>query len=110
MIPVSKQTASIDQDPRAVVIKEALEKQEAAKVKKEELLKEAIEKLANLNVIENLMEVYNGGRSQEQVFGEIKSDFQGFFKSIAEQEQAIKEASETIAAKFGDFKELKATA
>ena len=39
---------------------------------KEELLKEAVEKLANLNVIEQLMEVYNGGKSQEQVFGEIK--------------------------------------
>ena len=58
MMPVSEQRNDLAQRPPALAIKSALDEIEAAKVRKEENIKEAVEILANLNLHEELMAVH----------------------------------------------------
>ena len=60
MIPKSGSADEIASRPCSVAIKTALDNIEKAKVKKEELVNEAVMKLSNLNAVEALMTVHNG--------------------------------------------------
>lgn len=110
MMPVSESALALEQKPPALAIKTALDAIEAAKSKKEDLLREAVENLANLNMVEELMEIHLGKKQKEEVFTAKKNEFHEIFKSIAEQEQAIKKANEEIQKNFGDFTNLKKSA
>jgi len=52
MMPVSESSADLAQRPVSQAIKQALTNIEHAKTKKDDLLKDIVEKLANLNMIE----------------------------------------------------------
>jgi hypothetical protein len=60
MMPKSVSAEEIASRPCAVAIKAALDNFEKAKLKKEELVNEAVMKLSNLNSIEALMAVHQG--------------------------------------------------
>ena len=109
-MPVSESAQALEQRPPAVAIKGALDTIEAAKTRKEELLREAVEKLANLNMIEELMEVHLGKKQKEEILTAKKAEFNELFKGIAEQEQEIKKANEAIQKSFTEFSNLKKSA
>lgn len=58
MMPVSETAQNLSQQPVSVAIKQALDNIDACRKKKEEILKEVVETLANMNIIEELMEVH----------------------------------------------------
>jgi|TARA_B110000305_G_C19306608_1_gene571884 vacuolar-type H+-ATPase subunit H len=54
--------------PVSKAIKQALDNIEGAKTKKTELLSEAVTNLANLNMVEHLMQVHTGKKTKDAVF------------------------------------------
>ena len=60
MMPECDSIKDIAQRPISLAIKSALDNIELAKKKKDDILKECVDKLANMNIIEELMEVHNG--------------------------------------------------
>ena len=60
MMPVSETAATIAQQPPAMAIKQALDNIDSAKLKKDDILREAVEKLANMNILDELMLVHSG--------------------------------------------------
>lgn len=58
LIPKSNAGEGIQQAPSALAIKNALDTIESAKVKKTEILAEAVQRLANLNLTEDLVQVH----------------------------------------------------
>lgn len=60
MMPVSETASQIAEMPPSVAIKQALSNIDAAKKRKEEIIKDIVEQLANLNIIDELMEVHQG--------------------------------------------------
>jgi len=59
-MPVSETATSIAQKPVSLAIKQALGNIEGAKTKKDEILRECVEMLANLNMVNELLEVHQG--------------------------------------------------
>ena len=84
MMPVSESGSELSQRPVSVAIKQALENIEASKVKKEDILRETVESLANLTMIEELMAVHQGQKSKDDVFNAKKTEFNEKFSKIAE--------------------------
>lgn len=84
MIPVSETAANIASQPCSVAIKQALDNITNSKTKKDEIMKEIVDKLANLNLIEQLMEVHTGKKSKEEVFSGQKEIFNIEFQRIQE--------------------------
>lgn len=60
MIPASDSANEISEQPCSMAIKQALDNIDSAKTKQEEINREAVENLANMNVQEALMEVHQG--------------------------------------------------
>jgi hypothetical protein len=60
MIPKSNFGEGIQQAPSAMAIKNALDTIEAAKQRKLEILADAVQRLANLNMTEDLVQVHQG--------------------------------------------------
>ena len=75
MMPSSESRDALAQRPCALAIKKSLETIEAAKLKKEELIRQAVENLANLNMIEELMEVHQGQKQKDGIFSSKKEEF-----------------------------------
>lgn len=68
MMPQSDVGSDAAQRPCSVNLKQALDNIDQAKSRKEEIIKEIVDKLANLNMIEELMEVHQKTKSKDQVF------------------------------------------
>lgn len=67
-IPASTVVTDVSAMPAAVAIRQALDNHEAAKGKRDAALKEAVENLSNLNMVEQLLAVHQGQGSKDQVF------------------------------------------
>lgn len=107
MMPQSESGSEAAQRPCSINLKQALDNIEAAKVRKEEIIKEVVDKLANLNLIEELMEVHLKTKSKEQVFTAKKDEFKAEFDKINEQDQLILASNKVIQTNIGDFQKLK---
>ena len=68
MMPVSETAATIAQQPSAMAIKQALDNIDNARLKKDDILREAVEKLANMNILDELMAVHSGQKQKDDVF------------------------------------------
>lgn len=68
MLPVSEQAQNVAEKPTAIAIRDALANIENAQKKKSEILAEAVQNLANLNIVEQLMEVHTGKNTKDAVF------------------------------------------
>lgn len=82
MMPVSQSAQDIANMPAAVAIKTALDNIENAKTKRDEALKECVEKLSNLNLIEELMTVHQGNGSKDAVFTAKREEYNEYFKRM----------------------------
>lgn len=102
-MPVSETAQDIASRPVSVAIKQALDNIENGKAKKEEIIKEIVEKLSNLNMMETLMEVHQGTKSKDKVFTDMKSEFNTEFNRLAEQDQLINASNQVISSSIGDF-------
>lgn len=109
MIPTSETAEAISERPVSKAIKQALENIEGAKKRKEEMMREIVDELANLNCVEELMEVYQGTKQKEAVFTSIKAHFNEKFTRLAEQDQLIQTSNKVIQENFADFSKLKAS-
>jgi hypothetical protein len=76
--------------PIAVSIRDALQNIENAQKRKQEALAEAVQNLANLNIIEFLMEVHTGKSTKDQVFATQKEQFSQVFQQCGKQDDLIK--------------------
>ena len=83
-MPVSETAATIAQQPSALAIKQALDNIDSAKLKKDDILREAVEKLANMNILDDLMAVHSGQKQKDEVVSACKEDFNSFFKRLAD--------------------------
>jgi hypothetical protein len=107
MIPNSGQENGVASKPPAVAIKKALDDIEAGKKAKEDIVRGAVEALANLNMVEELMDVHNNNGSKDKVFDDKKKEYQAMFAAIAEQDKGIEAAKTSIQTNIGDFQKLK---
>jgi len=107
MMPQSESAQTLSERPCSKAIKQGLDNIEAAKSKKEDLMREVVEKLANLNMIESLMEVHTGSKQKDEVFSVLKEEYTSYFTRVAEQDQLITSANTVIQQNFGDFAKLK---
>lgn len=107
MMPVSETSADLAQRPVSLAIKQALANIEGAKSKKEEILKDVVEKLANLNMVDTLLEVHQGQKSKDEVFGNTKEEFNQQFARLAEQDTLVQNSNKVIQENFGDFSKMK---
>ena len=78
-----------------------------AKHKKQEILNEAVQTLANLNIIEELMDVHQGNKPKDEVINKHKDEFNHNFARTNEQEEIIKASNEVIMKTFPSFKKVK---
>tara|TARA_B110000285_G_C15094388_1_gene601041 strand:+ start:1065 stop:1364 length:300 start_codon:yes stop_codon:yes gene_type:complete len=60
MIPVSDSANQIASQPASLALKQALDNIEGAQTKKQDIMRESVEYLANINVIDDLMLVHQG--------------------------------------------------
>jgi len=84
MMPSSDSAQNIADAPVSKAIKTALDNLDSAKTRKDELLKEIVECLANMNVVEELMEVHQGHRAKEEFFTGKKQEYNEKFSRLAE--------------------------
>lgn len=89
MMPESQVGSSILEMAPSQAIKSALDSIDSAKNTKNEIISEAVQKLANMNITEDLMLVHQGKRNKEDIFQEKKSEFTEMFKKISEEEQKV---------------------
>ena len=106
-IPTSMPVTDVSQMPAAVAVKQALDNIEQAKAKRDGALKEAVENLANLNMIDELLQVHQGGLQKDAVFAEKRSVYDDYFKRITEQNALVESSNKVIAETWGDFEKLK---
>ena len=92
-IPSSAAVADVSQMPAAVAVKQALDNIEQAKAKRDGALKEAVENLANLNMIDQLLQVHQGGLQKDAVFKERREVYDEYFKRITEQNALIESSN-----------------
>lgn len=92
--------------PAAVAIKQALDNNEQAKSRRDGALKEAVENLSNLSMIEELLAVHQGNGSKDQVFTEKRAIYDEYFKRMTEQESMIKAANDVITKTWPEFSKL----
>ena len=52
-------------------------------------MRESVEFLANINVIDDLMLVHQGQKTKDEAFGSVKEKFNEYFKRIADQDTLI---------------------
>lgn len=109
MIPVSESAEAISERPVSKAIKQALDNIEGGKKRKEEIMRETVEELANLNCVDELMQVYQGQKQKDAVFLAIKTQFNEKFTKLAEQDQLIQASNKVIQENFADFSKLKAS-
>ena len=95
--------------PVSKAIKQALDNIEGAKTKKTELLSEAVTNLANLNMVEHLMQVHTGKKTKDAVFQEQKAEFDKIWVRIGEQEDLVKASNQVIKENIQQFQGLKAS-
>ena len=95
--------------PVSKAIKQALDNIEGAKTKKTELLSEAVTNLANLNMVEHLMQVHTGKTTKDAVFQEQKAEFDKIWVRIGEQEDLVKASNQVIKENIQQFQGLKAS-
>ena len=67
----------------------------------------AVQNLANLNIIEQLMEVHTGKKSKETVFADQKEQFNQMFSAISKQDDLVKSSNKVIQEGMSDFNKLK---
>ena len=75
MMPKSEMAKSIIDMAPSVAIKTSLDTFDKAKERKTEILNEAVQELANLNMTEELLEVHQGGKSKDELFAAKKNEF-----------------------------------
>jgi len=75
MLPKSDMASSIADMPVPKAIGNALKTIEASRDGKNDVIAEAVQKLANLNLTEELLQIANNGKSKEGVFSEQKEIF-----------------------------------
>lgn len=66
-------------------------------------MRESVEYLANINVIDDLMLVHQGQKTKDEVFSTIKEKFNDYFKRITDQDTLIKTSNEVITGNFPAF-------
>lgn len=71
-IPPPVAVTDVSQMPAAVAVKQALDSNETAKTARDAALKQAVENLANLNMLEDLLSVHQGQAQKDAVFAEKK--------------------------------------
>lgn len=106
-MPQSASAEDVAGRPVAVAIKQALDNMDQAKLKKEEILKEIVDKLSNLNLIEELMEVHQQTKQKDAVFQVRKDEFNKEFQRMSEQESLITASNNVITQNIGEFQNLK---
>ena len=107
MMPVSEQAQMVSEKPTAIAIKDALTNIENAQKKKSDILAEAVQNLANLNIVEQLMEVHTGKSTKDAVFTAQKEQFNTMFASCGKEDDLIKSSNKVIQEGMGDFNKLK---
>jgi hypothetical protein len=70
-------------------------------------LGEAVQSLANANIVEHLMEVHTGKQTKESVFKTQKEQFNQIFATCGKQDDLIKSSENVIKEGMGDFNKLK---
>ena len=86
-----------------MAIKQALDNIDAVKLKKDDIMRESVENLANINMIDDLMEVHQGKKSQEQVFTQAKERFADYWKRSADQDELVKSSNQVIMENYPAF-------
>ena len=61
--------------PASIAIKNAIDNLENAKQKRDQSLSDCVQDLANLNMVEKLLQVHQGEISKDEVFNESKEHF-----------------------------------
>lgn len=107
MIPVSDSANQIASQPASLALKQALDNIEGAQTKKQDIMRESVEYLANINVIDDLMLVHQGQKTKEDVFASIKDKFNEYFKRITDQDALIQASNKVIMENFPAFQKLK---
>jgi hypothetical protein len=97
----------VSEKPTAIAIRDALDNIENAHKNKSETLAEAVQNLANLNIIEMLMEVHTGKKTKEAVFADQKEQFTKMFATCNKQDDLIKSSNKVIQEGMSDFNKLK---
>ena len=106
-IPASTVVTDVSQMPAAVAVKQALDNTEQAKSKRDAALKEAVEHLSNLSMLEDLLAVHQGQAQKDAVFATQKEVYDEYFKRMTEQDALIKAANDVIGSTWPDFSKLK---
>jgi len=70
-------------------------------------MKEMVQTLANLNMVEVLIQVHQGQLNKDTVFNEKKEVFNEFSQRMGAQQDIIKSANNVISSTFDDFQKLK---
>lgn len=107
MLPVSEQAQSVAEKPTAIAIRDALTNIESAQQKKQDILAEAVQNLANLNIVEQLMEVHTGKSTKEAVFESQKESFNQMISTCGKQDDLIKSSNTVIQQGMTEFNKLK---
>lgn len=107
MIPVSESASQMASQPSSLALKQALDNIEQAQAKKQDIMRESVEYLANINVIDDLMLVHQGQKSKDEVFTSVKEKFNDYFKRIRDQETLIATSNNVIMEHFPAFQKLK---
>ena len=89
MMPVSQASTDVAAMPASVAIKNALTNLETAKKRKNEIMSEVVQELANLNMVEQLMTVHQGNATKDAVFNEMKTHYTDSFARLNEQQDLI---------------------
>ena len=76
-------------------------------MRKDEIMKEMVQTLANLNMVEVLIQVYQGQLNKDTIFNEKKEVFNEFSQRMGAQQDIIKSANAVITSTFDDFQKLK---
>lgn len=100
MIPVSDTANQIASAAPSVALKQALDNVEQAQAKKSDIMRESVEYLANINVVDDLMLVHQGQKTKEEAFNSQKEKFTAYFKRISDQDDLIKQSNDVIMGSF----------
>jgi len=70
-------------------------------------MRESVEYLANINVIDDLMLVHQGQKTKDEAFSSVKEKFNDYFKRIQDQDTLIAASNKVIMEHFPAFQKLK---
>ena len=90
-----------------MAIKQALDNIDNAKTKKDDILRECVENLANMNMLDELMLVHQGQKTKDEVYNSRKEEFNDYFKRLADQQSLIDQSNKVIQETFPAFQKLK---